>query len=65
MAIKSYSSRPSKIETSCLIRLGMVEHELKNNDVALEWFSKAYEIGEKRAFEEFPKKYLNFYLKNR
>lgn len=47
------------------IQLGRVCYELKEYDEAMKYFSIAYERGKKRAFQEFDKKYWEFYSKNK
>lgn len=55
-------SRASDIDTGPLIDLGMVCYELEENDEAMRYFSKAYELGRRRAFQERPKKYYEFFI---
>lgn len=55
--------RASDIDTAPLIDLGMVCYELEQYDAAYQYFHDAYCYGKKRAFQERPKKYLDFYLK--
>ncbi|MEQ4619374.1 MAG: hypothetical protein ABN482_15220 [Corticimicrobacter sp.] len=58
----SLKTRSSDIDTAPLIDLGMVCHELGQNEEAYAYFHDAYRYGKKRAFRERPKKYLDFYL---
>lgn len=46
-------------------QMGRVCYELKEYDEAIKYFSIAYERGKKRAFQEFDKKYWEFYSKNK
>lgn len=55
-------TRGSDIDTAPLIDLGMVCYELEEYDTAYKHFHDAYSYGKKRAFQERPKKYLDFYL---
>lgn len=56
-------TRGSNIDTAPLIDLGMVCYELNEYNEAYKYFHEAYGYGKKRAFQERPKKYLDFYLK--
>lgn len=58
----SLQTRSSEIDTAPLIDLGMVCYELGELDEAYSYFNDAYEYGKKRAFQERPKKYIDFYL---
>lgn len=42
--------------------MGRVCYELKEFDEAMQYFSIAYERGQKSAFSEFDKKYWDFYI---
>lgn len=55
-------TRGSEIDTAPLIDLGMVCYELGELDEAYSYFNDAYEYGKKRAFQERPKKYIDFFL---
>ncbi|AOR62952.1 hypothetical protein [Pectobacterium wasabiae] len=55
-------TRGSDIDTAPLIDLGMICYELKEYDMAYKYFHDAYGYGKKRAFQERPKKYLDFYF---
>ncbi|MBQ0215619.1 hypothetical protein OSB94_20370 [Proteus vulgaris] len=55
-------TKPSDIDTAPYINLGMVNYELEQYDISYNYFEHAYNIGKKRAFNERPKKYLDFYL---
>ena len=61
----SLKTRSSEIDTSPLIDLGMVCYELGQYDEAIKYFDEAYSYGKKRAFQDRPQKYLDYYLKNR
>ncbi|SFU21525.1 Tetratricopeptide repeat-containing protein [Kosakonia arachidis] len=61
----SLKTRSSDIDTSPLIDLGMVCYELGQYDEAIKYFDDAYQYGKNRAFQDRPKKYLDYYLKNR
>jgi tetratricopeptide (TPR) repeat protein len=52
----------SSIDSGPLINMGMALFELGKLDEAFKYFEDAYNYGKKRAFQERPKKYLNFYL---
>lgn len=54
----------SEIDTSPLVDLGMVCYELGQYEECLKYFDRAYKFGKKRAFQERPEKYLNYYLDN-
>lgn len=56
MAVKS------PIDTGPVLDIGMACFELKQYDEAYKYFHDAYSYGKKRAFQERPKKYLEFYL---
>lgn len=55
----------SEINTAPLIDLGMVCYELGQNDEAIKYVDKAYQYGQARAFQDRPKKYLNYYLESK
>jgi tetratricopeptide (TPR) repeat protein len=55
-------TRGSDIDTAPLIDLGMVCCELNQLDEAYKYFNDAYNYGKERAFQDRPKKYLEFYL---
>jgi tetratricopeptide (TPR) repeat protein len=59
------ASERSAISTSQLIDLGTACYELGEKEEAASWFGKAYELGEKRAFQSYDPKYLKFYLGTR
>ncbi|MFE3059616.1 hypothetical protein [Nocardia sp. NPDC059239] len=59
----SYMARPREDDTASMMQLGAANYELGDMDGAFDWFGKAYAIGSRRAFQGFPKKYLDFYLK--
>ncbi|MGE9551070.1 hypothetical protein ACQPT2_07605 [Erwinia amylovora] len=61
----SLKTRTSNIDTSPLIDLGMVCYELSQYDESLKYFDEAYSYGKSRAFQERPKKYLDYYLENK
>ncbi|QZP23829.1 hypothetical protein K5K89_00400 [Pseudomonas sp. DR208] len=61
-AQKTFDGRESDIDTGPLINLGMVFLELGKEAEAYKYFDEAYGFGKARAFQERPKKYLNFYL---
>ncbi|WP_339540212.1 hypothetical protein [Pseudomonas sp. RA_5y_Pfl1_P24] len=61
-AQKTLDGRESDIDTGPLINVGMVFLELGKNAEAYKAFDEAYGFGQARAFQERPKKYLNFYL---
>ncbi|EAS1760870.1 hypothetical protein BH012_23345 [Salmonella enterica] len=50
------------IDTGPIVNMGMVCFELEQYDEAYKYFHDAYSYGKKRAFQERPKKYLEFYL---
>lgn len=52
-------------EESVLIYLGMVYYELNQYKKSLDYFDDIYNKVGKRAFKDFPKKYLDFYLKQK
>ena len=52
----------SDIDTGPLINVGMVSLELGRSAEAYKYFDEAYKFGKARAFQERPKKHLNFYL---
>lgn len=58
----SMSGQTSKIDTGGFMDLGMVCFELEQFDEAYNAFDSSFKIGNKRAFKERPKKYLDFYL---
>lgn len=49
-------------DTGPIVSLGMACFELRQYDEAYQYFHDAYSYGKKRAFQERPKKYLEFYL---
>ena len=61
-AQKTLDGRESDIDIGPLINVGMVFLELGKNAEAYKAFDEAYGFGQARAFQERPKKYLNFYL---
>lgn len=61
-AQKTLEGRESDIDTGPLINVGMVLLELGRSAEAYKHFDEAYSFGKARAFQERPKKYLNFYL---
>ncbi len=61
----AFKTRGSDIDTGPIIDLGIVNYELNQFDDAYKYFSDAYDFGKARAFKERPKKYLDFYLKNK
>ena len=61
-AQKTLDGRESDIDTGPLINLGMVFFELGKPTEAYKYFDEAYGFGKARAFQERPKKYLNFYM---
>ncbi|WP_255249271.1 hypothetical protein, partial [Enterobacter hormaechei] len=58
-------TRGSDIDTAPLIDLGMVCYELNQFEEAYKYFNDAYNYGKERAFQDRPKKYLEFYLRKR
>ena len=58
-------TRGSDIDTVPLIDLGMVCYELNQFEEAYKYFNDAYNYGKERAFQDRPKKYLEFYLSKR
>ncbi|MEJ2692924.1 MAG: hypothetical protein P8166_07625 [Candidatus Thiodiazotropha sp.] len=64
-AFQSFASRPSNIETSSLVQLGLVHLKLQKHDEAFKWFDEAFTIGNKRAFKDFPSECIDFYLKRK
>ncbi|WP_367071087.1 hypothetical protein [Enterobacter roggenkampii] len=58
-------TRGSDIDTAPLIALGMVCYELNQFEEAYKYFNDAYNYGKERAFQDRPKKYLEFYLRKR
>ena len=61
-AQKTLDGRESDIDTGPLINLGMAFLELERKADAFKCFDEAYSFGKARAFQDRPKKYLNFYL---
>lgn len=61
----SMAGQTSKIDTGGFMDLGMVCYELKQYDEAYAAFDSSFKIGNKRAFKERPKKYLDFYLERK
>ncbi|WP_455929040.1 hypothetical protein [Pseudomonas fluorescens] len=61
-AQKTLEGRESDIDTGPLINVGMVSLELGRSAEAYKYFDDAYKFGKARAFQERPKKYINFYL---
>jgi tetratricopeptide (TPR) repeat protein len=61
-AQRTLDGRESDIDTGPLINVGMVFLELGKNAQAYKYFDEAYRFSKARAFQERPKKYLNFYL---
>lgn len=58
-------TRGSDIDTAPLIDLGMVCYELNQFEEAYKYFNDAYNYRKERAFQDRPKKYLEFYLRKR
>jgi len=58
-------TRGSVIDTAPLIDLGMVCYELNQFEEAYKYFNDAYNYSKERAFQDRPKKYLEFYLRKR
>lgn len=58
----SMAGQTSKIDTGGFMDLGMVCYELEQYDEAFTSFDRSFKIGNKRAFQERQKKYLDFYL---
>ncbi|ENG8677782.1 hypothetical protein H4F73_08995 [Enterobacter hormaechei] len=58
-------TRGSDIDTAPLIDLGVVCYELNQFEEAYKYFNDAYNYGKERAFQDRPKKYLEFYLRKR
>lgn len=58
----SMAGQTSKIDTGGFMDLGMVCYELEQYDEAYNAFDSSFKIGNRRAFQERQKKYLNFYL---
>lgn len=61
----SMAAQTSKIDTGGFMDLGMVCYELEQYDEAYLAFDSSFKIGNKRAFQDRPKKYLNFYMERR
>ena len=57
--------RKIKYSTNEYVQIGMVCYELKDEKAALEHFTMAYQLGEKRAFQGIDKKYWKFYSENK
>lgn len=55
----------SGIVTASLIDHGMVFQEYNQFEEAYKYFNDAYNYGKERAFQDRPKKYLEFYLRKR
>lgn len=55
----------SDIDTAPLIDLGMVCYELNQFEEAYKYFNDAYNYGKERAFQDRPRKYLEFFLRKR
>ena len=58
---QSFEARAGDEETSSSIKLGAIYMKMGDEYNAFEWFNRAYSIGKKRAFQEFPKEYWDFY----
>lgn len=58
----SMLTRGSDIDTAPLVDLGMVCFELKEFEDSYKYFDEAYKYGKKRAFQDRPRKYLDFYI---
>lgn len=61
----SMAGQTSKIDTGGFMDLGMVCYELEEYDEAFTAFDSSFKIGNRRAFKERPKKYLDFYLERK
>jgi len=61
----SIKGQTSKIDTGGFMDLGMVCYELNQLDEAYQAFDGAFKLGNKRPFQEHPKKYLTFYLEQK
>lgn len=61
----SMAGQTSKIDTGGFMDLGMVCYELEQYDEAYTAFDSCFKLGNRRAFKERPKKYLDFYLEQK
>lgn len=64
-ALRSLKNDTAQYDSYEYIQLGRVCYELNEFEEAMKYFSIAYERGKKRAFQEFDKKYWEFYSKNK
>ncbi len=62
---RHYGHVESDIDTAPLINIGMVCYELNQFEEAYKYFNDAYNYSKERAFQDRPKKYLEFYLRKR